>query len=215
MKHCWIRGGGAWLIALVLASMGCEPADGDTETSPISALTTDGRPTATGPTASRPAADAPVASSGQGAMTSTAPPGGPDSVASSPSALASDDAPREVTFDDLKFVMDKTKETFRREMLGATIEALMGRTIRLRGYILPTYQQSGITQFVLVRDNQECCFGGNAALHDCVIVDMAPGASANYTVRPVAVEGTFGLRELAGPDGRTLAIYHLTGRKVE
>ncbi len=44
------------------------------------------------------------------------------------------------------------------------------KNVRVRGFILPSFQQSGITQFVLVRDNQECCFGPGAALHDCVVV---------------------------------------------
>ena len=63
--------------------------------------------------------------------------------------------------------------------------------IRIRGYILPSFQQSGLTQFVLVRDNMECCFGPGAALFDCIVVQMAEGKTAEYTIRPVAVEGEF------------------------
>jgi len=105
-------------------------------------------------------------------------------------------------------------EDFARGKLTATIEELNGRPVKLRGYILPSFQQSGLTQFVLVRDNMECCFGPGAALYDCVVVDMKPGKTTDYTVRPVAVEGTFELRDFKGPDGKFLAIYHLDGEAV-
>ena len=68
------------------------------------------------------------------------------------------DRPYDKTFDDLRFDMT-LGEKFQRSMLTKEIEALNGQRIRIRGYILPTPQKHGIKQFVLVRDNQECCFG--------------------------------------------------------
>jgi hypothetical protein len=100
-------------------------------------------------------------------------------------------------------------------MITPQIEALAGQRIRIRGFIYPTPQKRGIRQFVLVRDNQECCFGQGAALYDCILVEMAEGKSAEYTIRPVAVEGTFEIREFAGPDGRPLAIYRVVGESVK
>jgi hypothetical protein len=81
--------------------------------------------------------------------------------------------------------------------------------------MLPSFQQTGLTNFVLVRDNLQCCFGPGAALYDCVVVEMTEGHSTDFTVRPVAVEGTFAIREFKSAEGRTLAIYHLDGTKVE
>lgn len=121
--------------------------------------------------------------------------------------------PRNITFDDIKFEMAKGA-TFRRNMLTPEIEKLNGKPVRIRGYILPSFQQSGIKQFVLVRDNMQCCFGPGAALYDCVLVDMTEGKSASFTVRPVAVSGTFSIDELKGPDGKHLAIYKLAGQEV-
>ena len=121
---------------------------------------------------------------------------------------------REITFDHIKLDMEKD-EQFKRSLITAQIEALDEKPVRLRGYILPSFQQSGITQFVLVRDNLECCFGPGAALYDCVLVEMNPGQSVDYTIRPVAVEGTFSIRELTDPDGKHLAIYHIDGDAVE
>jgi hypothetical protein len=118
------------------------------------------------------------------------------------------------TFDDLRFEM-AVGAPYRREMLTEAIHALDGQRIRIRGYILPTPQKRGIKQFVLVRDNQQCCFGPGAALFDCILVEMQEGDTAEYTIRPVAVTGTFNIQEILGPDGQYLAIYHIAGESVK
>jgi hypothetical protein len=122
--------------------------------------------------------------------------------------------PREVTFDDIKFDMEKGA-AFTRDLLPKRVTSLEQERIRIRGYILPSFQQTGLTQFVLVRDNMECCFGPGAALYDCIVVRMEPGKSTTFSIRPVAVAGVFRLQELRGPDGRHLAIYALDGETVE
>jgi hypothetical protein len=122
-------------------------------------------------------------------------------------------APREITFDDIKLDMEKGAP-FTPDLLPERVTALDGTRVRVRGYILPSFQQSGLTQFVLVRDNLECCFGPGAALHDCIVVRMLPGRVADFSIRPVAVAGTFRLDELKGPDGKHLAIYALEGEEV-
>ena len=122
-------------------------------------------------------------------------------------------AVRETTFDDVKFEMEKT-DTFQRSMLTPKIEQLFGREIRIRGYIFPTLKKRGLKQFVLVRDNLECCFGTGAALYDCILVHMQPGKTAEYTIRPVAVEGTFRFEKFTDYDGKVRAIYHLDGEAV-
>jgi hypothetical protein len=120
----------------------------------------------------------------------------------------------DIAFDDIQLDLEKD-EPFARTKLTERIEQLHERDIRIRGYMLPGFQQRGIKQFVLVRDNLECCFGPGAALHDCVIVDMEAGKSVSYHIRPVTVDGRFSIRELKGPDGRHLAIYHMSGRRVK
>ena len=118
------------------------------------------------------------------------------------------------TFDDIKFEMKKGAQ-FKRSMITDEIEKLAGKRIKIRGYILPGFQQEGIKQFVLVRDNMECCFGPGAALYDCILIYMAKGKSASFTTRPVSVEGTFSISEFKGPDGKHLAVYRMTGRSVK
>jgi len=144
------------------------------------------------------------------------PPTPPAPATPAPATPATDRpaAPRDISFDDIKLDLKKG-DPFSRDLLPARVTALETTRIRIRGYILPSFQQTGLTQFVLVRDNMECCFGPGALLHDCVVVRMKPGKTASFSIRPVAVTGTFRVEELRGPDGRHLAIYALDGEAVE
>lgn len=121
---------------------------------------------------------------------------------------------RDISFDDVKLPLEKG-DPYTPEILPAAVKALERERVRIRGYILPSFQQRGIENFVLVRDNMECCFGPGALLHDCVVVRMQPGKTTDFSIRPVAVTGTFRLEELKGPDGRHLAIYAIDGERVE
>jgi hypothetical protein len=98
----------------------------------------------------------------------------------------------EINFDDLKFELAKDAP-FESELLTEEIRQLVGTKVKLRGYILPStlFSETNISQFVLVRDNQECCFGPGAALFDCVMVQMVGGETTDFVTRPVTVEGTF------------------------
>lgn len=132
------------------------------------------------------------------------------------SSRATARAKGDLTFDDLKFNIEKDAP-FERSMLPKEIEELNKKTIRIRGWILPAsvFKQTGIDEFVLVRDNQECCFGPGAALYDCIMIKMEKGKTANYTTRPVAVKGKFEVEELKFPDGKHYAIYKMTATEVK
>ncbi len=124
----------------------------------------------------------------------------------------------EITFDDLKFDIEKGAD-FKPEMLTKEIKELDKKIVKLRGFILPTsvFQQAGIKQFVLVRDNQECCFGPGAAIYDCVIIEMAPGKTTNFATRVVTVKGKFEMDTTSYqyPDGGYYAIYRMTAEEVK
>ena len=130
----------------------------------------------------------------------------------------------EITFDDLKFEIEKD-QPFVRKMLPAEVEELEGRKVKLRGYILPStlFKETDIDQFVLVRDNQECCFGPGAALFDCVIIEMVPGKTTDFVTRPVTVQGKFKIDDQkykypdgTGPKGAShFAIFRIAGETVK
>lgn len=130
----------------------------------------------------------------------------------------------EINFDDLKFDIEKDKP-FASGLLTDAVKGLNGQKVKLRGYILPAtlFKEKGFNQFVLVRDNQECCFGPGAALFDCVIIEMVPGKTTDFVTRPVTVEGKFKIDTEkykypggAGPRGAShFAIFKIAGESVK
>lgn len=140
------------------------------------------------------------------------------------SSSAASKAKGEINFDDLKFNIEKD-QAFEKSQLNEDVKSLVGKKVKLRGYILPAtlYKEKGIGQFVLVRDNQECCFGPGAALFDCVWVDMVPGKTTDFVTRPVTVEGKFEIDTEtykypngAGPRGAShFAIFRIEGTSVK
>lgn len=123
----------------------------------------------------------------------------------------------EISFDDLKFDI-LPDAPFDASMLTDEIRALDGKVVKLRGFILPStlFRETDIAEFVLVRDNQECCFGPGAALFDCVVVNLVGDTRTDFTTRPVTVTGTFKLKEYKYPDDSGhFAIFNLQGTSVK
>ncbi len=87
----------------------------------------------------------------------------PDAKAQDPSQVRAKNTVRakgEITFDDIKLELEKD-QPYEEGKMTEKVKKLHEQKVKLRGYILPTsvFQQKGIKQFVLVRDNKECCFG--------------------------------------------------------
>ena len=155
-----------------------------------------------------------------GELQQTLPAKGVEERRSSDSALAKGD----INFDDLKFDLAKDAP-FDSGLISDDLKQLDGRDVTLRGYILPStlFSETNISQFVLVRDNQECCFGPGAALYDCVIVEMVEGNTTDFVTRPVTVAGKFVIDTESyryppdlSPNGAThMAIFRIEGMDVE
>jgi hypothetical protein len=123
----------------------------------------------------------------------------------------------EISFDDLKFDI-LPDAPYDSSMLTDEIRALDGKVVKLRGFILPStlFRETDISEFVLVRDNQECCFGPGAALFDCVVVNLVGDTRTDFTTRPVTVTGTFKLKEYKYPDDSGhFAIFNMQGTSVK
>lgn len=209
------------LTAPVLCAAGCSDTQAPAMTQPM-VQAKDTAPSSEAPvdpaSRSTPPADlatddvvAPSSTPTEGEASAASLPAKPQAEPPAPSGTP--DRLRDISFDDLKFDINKG-DPFQRSLLTDKIEALNGKPVRIRGYILPSFQQTGLTQFVLVRDNLSCCFGPGAAIYDCVIVEMKPGHSTDYSLYPVAVDGTFTIHEMLDPEGKAVAIYHLDGEQV-
>jgi hypothetical protein len=97
---------------------------------------------------------------------------------------------RTISFDDLQPDRYAQPDSYK---LPREIEELSGKRVRIRGYILPGLQQLDIREFILMRDNLQCCFGPNANPFDCIIVRMDAKQSVDYDIDVVTVEGLFEL----------------------
>jgi hypothetical protein len=122
------------------------------------------------------------------------------------------------TFDDIKFEIEKD-QVFKNDMLTPAIRELDRKKIRIRGFILPSsvFQMKGIKNFVLVRDDQECCFGPGAAIYDCIMIEMIDDNATDFYSSPVAVTGTFVIdtESYQYPDGGHFAIFKMLATDVK
>ena len=86
---------------------------------------------------------------------------------------------------------------------------LDGRDVLLKGYMYPGKQQQGIVQFLLVRDQGDCCFGGNPKITDRVLVQLRDTKGIDFSPRLRKIAGRFAVRPTgtAALDGGVL--YHL------
>jgi hypothetical protein len=90
-----------------------------------------------------------------------------------------------------------------------------GRDVLLKGYIYPGKQQHGLVQFLLVRDQGDCCFGGNPKITDRVLVNLDAAEGIDFSQHLVKIAGRFRIEPVgfaAGAEGGVL--YHLDAARV-
>lgn len=81
------------------------------------------------------------------------------------------------------------------ERLPKWLKALDGKRIRVRGFMYPPFQDTGIRGFVLARDNQICCFGRTPKEYDLIDIFLRKGITTHYIQnRPFDVVGVFRIK---------------------
>lgn len=99
-----------------------------------------------------------------------------------------------------------------RQTLHPDVEPLVDHKIFLKGYMWNRGKETGLTSFVLLKDNGKCCFGGNPAAWDMILVEMQPGKTVDYRAGLVSVGGV--LR--ADPNAvEGAAVYRIEGTHFE
>lgn len=93
--------------------------------------------------------------------------------------------------------------------------ALDGKPVFIKGYIYPGQQQYGIKQFVLCRDQGDCCFGGNPKITDRIEVKLAEPLTINYSPRMFGVAGTFRVEPTQTAEGLGAVLYHIDAKHVK
>ncbi len=94
------------------------------------------------------------------------------------------------------------------------LRSLNGKPIRIRGFMYPTFEATGLTGFTLARDNGICCFVRQPKIYDIIAVTLADGVTTDYIEgRPFDVEGVFRVDPKA--DERDLArLYRIENATV-
>jgi hypothetical protein len=68
---------------------------------------------------------------------------------------------------------------------------LEGKRVFIKGFVYPGGQLDGIRQFLLVRDQGDCCFGGNPKLTERILVTLEEPLQLTYQSRIHKLGGTF------------------------
>ena len=89
-----------------------------------------------------------------------------------------------------------------------------GRDVLLKGYIYPGKQPHGIVQFLLVRDQGDCCFGGNPKITDRVLVHLADPDGIEFSPRLRKIAGRFQVRPIGTDALAGGVLYHLENASV-
>lgn len=69
------------------------------------------------------------------------------------------------------------------------VRALEGKRIYLKGFMYPTGRPYALTQFILCKDNAQCCFGGQPALQDMIGVVMTKNQTTDHNPALMGVAG--------------------------
>lgn len=89
--------------------------------------------------------------------------------------------------------------------------ALEGKRIFIKGYVYPGREKDGIRRFLLVRDQGQCCFGGNPKITDRIFVTLEDPLRLTFASRIFKLGGTFHVEahDSTIDDAKGGVFYHL------
>lgn len=122
-----------------------------------------------------------------------------------------------VTYDDIDLLKVLNMEPVpvdAAEHFPEWLKSLNGKQIRIRGWMFPTFEATGLTAFTMARDNGICCFVRQPKIYDIIGVKLGEGITTDYIEgRPFDVEGVFRIEPKA--DEHDLArLYRIENARV-
>jgi len=118
-------------------------------------------------------------------------------------------------YEKINFIQDISDKGFitknGREYVHPDILALDGKKIFLKSYIYQTGKLKGLESFLVVKDNQSCCFGADPAIEDRVGVIMQKGKSIDYKSGKIGIAGTFHLNKNFTNNGEREPLFMIDG----
>lgn len=127
-------------------------------------------------------------------------------------AAGKESEPIAVTFEDLNLNM-QADIVYRPVMMTERVRELEGKRIKLKGVMHPDAKLKKIKEFVLLK-NIECKFGPGGQADHLAEIEMQGDATANFTNRPVEVEGVLRIAPYQGIDGNTWSIFRIEATSV-
>lgn len=85
-----------------------------------------------------------------------------------------------------------------RRVLPKEVAPLIGEKLFMKGFMWQTQQSDGLKEFVFLKDNGDCCFGGEPKPFDMMVVRLVEGTTKSYEGRMVSVAGTLNANVKAG-----------------
>jgi hypothetical protein len=125
--------------------------------------------------------------------------------------------PLRITYEDLDLLkilnMDPVTSDAA-DYFPAWLKGLDGQRVRVRGFMIPTFESTGLERFVLARDAGLCCFGANPKVYDLISVELKPDKPTDYIhLRPFDVVGTFKI-DLISEGDKPLGLYWIENGEV-
>jgi hypothetical protein len=74
-------------------------------------------------------------------------------------------------------------------------QELDGQKVFLKGYVRPGLRKDGLTEFLMVGDFGQCCFGGSPNLTEIVYIKMPKDVTTQYDYMLRRIHGTFRLNK--------------------
>jgi hypothetical protein len=96
-------------------------------------------------------------------------------------------------------------------------KALVGEKVFIKGFIMPSFKKSGISIFLLCRDDDTCCFGGDPKIHDRILVKLEDDKTIEYTKQQIKIIGEFRVLPNATEalDAPGVVLYEIEGMHLE
>jgi hypothetical protein len=100
------------------------------------------------------------------------------------------------------------------QIVPTSAEKLDGERVFIKGYVLAGNRKDGIRTFILVRDQGDCCFGGNPKLTDRILVHLKPSNAFTYTNTVQKLIGRFEIRPGRAIDVSGDVVYQLDDAEI-
>jgi len=123
-----------------------------------------------------------------------------------------------ITFGDLdllKILNMKTITPDCVEKMPEWLKGLVGKKVRVRGYMKPGNLTEGIPQFVFVRSTDLCCFEPKGRVDHLIATTLKQGTTTGFIdLKPFDVVGTFRIELIQFDDGLIILLYHVDNATI-